>query len=103
MRNVGGSIAIVIILLVFLASIVPVFQQLMPHTVNQSYPYEHWMMWINPLYMTVTYGGSFATATSTVIYAQSPLMIVAGIGMPLVWTAIFVAGGLILFKHTDVK
>ena len=102
-RNVGGTIAVVIIILVFLASIAPVFQQLMPHTVNPTYPSEHWMMWVNPLYMAGTYGGSFASMINLNSYSQSPSMVASGVTMPLVWSAVFVAAGLLIFKHTDVK
>lgn len=105
-RQIGGAIAVVILILVFV-SFLPLIIFASGFG-NMELTVEHWSMWINPLYMTGFYGNNIVTilaGTGSVeqFFIQSPSMIAAGIVVPLVWTAIFVIGGLLLFKYTDVK
>lgn len=106
-RQIGGSIAVTIIILVFV-SFLPLIIFTSGLATSTKLSVDHWSMWINPLYMTGFYGNNIVTllaGTGSVdeFFIQSPTMIAAGIVTPLVWTAIFVIGGLFLFKYTDVK
>ena len=103
-RQIGGSISIVIILLVFL-SLIPLFT-FMNMNGSELRP-DHWSMWINPLYMVGLYGNNAVKIIGDVIgnavYNQTPQMIAAGILTPLAWGAIFFISGLTLFNHQDIK
>ena len=104
-RTIGGSITIVIVLLVFL-SLLPLIALSVDGFMIKSV--EHWSMWINPLYMLGFYGNNLVgvlagSGTKLPFFEQSINMIIAGILIPLVYSALFVGGGLFLFKKMDVK
>ena len=106
-RQIGGSITIVIILLVFLSMLPLVIYASNAGSLTSP---DHWSMWINPIYMSGFYGNNVVSILSELgggmfgsLFKQKPQMIAAGIVTPSVWTAIFLIGGLLIFKHSDVK
>lgn len=103
-RQVGGSISLVVVLLVILG-LLPLF-----FNIGGDFGAENVMMWINPLHMVGFYANSQSIAEiirsmggKLDIYAQSPAMIAAGIITPIYWAAIFFVGGALIFSHRDIK
>ena len=104
-RQIGGSITIVIILLVFL-SLLPLI--IFPATVDTAnITQAHWSMCINPFYMAGFYGNSVVSLLAAFnipgLFDQTPQMIAAGIVTPFVWATLLFIGGIIIFKHRDIK
>ena len=108
MRNIGGSISIAIVSLVVLGMI-PLIITLA--TAKNGFSTSNIQMWLNPLYMLGLYANSssiidflggmgFDTAQ---FFVQSGEMIAAGILTPVLWAAIFFAGGAFMFVHRDIK
>ena len=65
-------------------------------------------MWINPLYMNGFYSNNivslFAQSDSNIdAFKQSTDMIIAGILTPLLWSAVLVVSGLLIFNKRDIK
>ena len=105
-RSIGGSLPIIIILLLFLG--------LVPTIINISaafggsegslidYLPARIAMWIDPLFMLGLYS---STVMSMLITTGDNVteMIVAGIVVPVYWSVIFGVLGLKLFQYRDIK
>ena len=109
-RQIGGAIALVIILLVFLAYLPLIAFTIEASTSTGALDVAHWSMWVNPVFMPGFYGNNVVTILAQLMsgsaaqfFEQTTPMIAAGIVTPLMWTIIFVVGGLEIFKHSDVK
>ncbi len=107
LRSIGGSIPIVVVLLVMLTYI-PLIAFLASLS-KSNLSVNHWSMWINPLYMPGFYSNDVMSLINSLggliaePYKQSGDMIAAGILVPLGWAAIFFFSGLALFKKRDIK
>jgi ABC-type transport system involved in multi-copper enzyme maturation permease subunit len=106
-RAIGGSTPIVIVLLVML-SLIPLFTFLAQFATKSISAVNHWSMWINPLYMNGFYSNNivslFAQSDSKIdAFKQSTDMILAGILTPLLWSAVLVVSGLLIFNKRDIK
>lgn len=108
-RNIGGSITISVISMVFL-SFLP-FIILMIEISNGIYSIEHWSIWLNPLYVIGVFGNNVSTLFSSIdnslgvssVFDISNTFIAAGIVTPTYWAIIFLVLGLFVFKRSDVK
>ena len=109
-RNIGGSITVSVISMVFL-SFLP-FIIMMIELSNGNYSIEHWSCWLNPLYVIGIFGNNVSTLFSSSIGSSlgvgsifdiSNTFIAAGIVTPTYWAIIFFVLGLFVFKRSDVK
>lgn len=106
-RAIGGSTPIVIVMLVML-SLIPLFTFIAKIASHDLTGVNHWSMWINPLFMNGFYSNDvvslFSSSGFTIdVYKQSWDMILAGILTPLVWSAILVGFGILIFNKRDIK
>ena len=107
LRSIGGSIPIVVVMLVML-SYVPLIAFL-ANLSKSVLGVNHWSMWVNPLYMPGFYSNDIMSLINSMgglivePYKQSYDMILAGIFTPLAWAAIFFFSGLAIFKKKDIK
>ena len=105
-RSIGGSLPVIIILLLFLG--------LVPTIINISaifgssngnlidYLPARIAMWIDPLFMIGLYSSSVMSMLITDTDNVTE-MIVAGIVVPVYWSVIFGVLGLKLFQYRDIK
>ena len=74
---------------------------------SNNYSLDHWLSWLNPLYVIGIYGNYISTMLSTIgvssLFNVSDKLIAAGIVTPTYWAIIFLVLGLFVFKRSDVK
>ena len=103
-RNIGGSITVSVISMVFL-SFLPFIIAMFG--MSNNYSLDHWLSWLNPLYVIGIYGNYISTMLSTIgvssLFNVSDKLIAAGIVTPTYWAIIFFVLGLFVFKRSDVK
>ena len=107
-RNIGGSISIVIILFVMI-SLSPLFIFMSDPQNMAQVGLEHWSSWVNPVQMIGFYTNDvvriiakFAPPGAN-FFALSPNMIISGLVTPLCWAVILYVLGYLTFKYSDVK
>ena len=105
-RSIGGSLPIIIILLVFLG-LVPTFVNLSAIFAEgeaslTSYLPAHIAMWLDPLFMLGLYSSTMMSQLITV-NESSVEVILAGILVPFAWAVIFGIAGLKMFQFRDIK
>lgn len=94
-RNIGASIPIMVVALVFL-SIIPTFMLLSDNeTAKQA------LQWIDPVYCINMYGSADALVPGGMLPIDN--VIAPGIASPLIYSVIFVTLGIIEFSRRDVK
>ena len=107
-RNIGGSISIVIILLVMI-SLAPLFTFMSDPEKMALVGLDHWSTWLNPVQMIGFYTNDviriiakFAPPGAN-FFVLSPNMIIAGLVTPIYWAVILYVIGYLTFKYSDVK
>ena len=106
-RNIGGSISIVIILLVMI-SLSPLFVFMSDPENMAKVGLEHWSSWVNPVQMIGFYTNDVIRiiakfAPGVNFYSLSPTMIISGLVTPLYWATILYVIGSLSFEYSDVK
>lgn len=104
-RSIGGSLPIIIILLLFLGLVPTIINISAAFGGSESlldYVPAHVAMWVDPLFMLGLYSSTIMSMliTDTDNVAE---MIVAGIVVPVYWSVIFGVIGLKLFQYRDIK
>ncbi len=106
-RSIGGSLPIVILMLVFMG-LVPTFTiigQAMEggESTLLTYLPSHIAMWIDPIFMLGIYSNSTLMSSLITGTDNSVEMILAGIIVPIFWSAVFGFAGLKMFQYRDIK
>ena len=107
-RSIGGSLPIVILMLVFMG-LIPTFALIGMSTEMGgeasllTYLPSHIAMWIDPLFMLGVYSNSSIMSSLITGTENSVEMILAGIIVPIFWSAVFGILGLKLFQFRDIK
>ncbi len=106
-RNIGATIPVVVVLLVFL-SLIPL---IIVGIIGKGFTAENVTMWLDPTYMLGLYG-SASNIIAIVkglggnvnsFFMQSNQMIAAGILTPIYWSVILFISGAYIFTHRDIK
>ena len=102
-RNIGGSLPILIVVLTFL-SLIPLFTEISAFSMSEEEFNRLFvtLSWTVPMFTLNSLSGAIggATAPEQELWNQ---MKIAGIISPLIYSAIFVTLGTIFFKIRDVK